>query len=745
MLKRRVTGQIVKSKGDVTMNVERKSEEEPGGCKDLVVQDKNWQAASRHSFKSIDDVADLLMVCPQEYTRLKEVEQVYHMRTTQYYFSLIETHYDPADPIRRQCIPAPEELMDETHETIDPLGEEKTSPNPYLVHRYPDRALLLVTGRCFMYCRHCTRKRLWREKTSEPTLHDIAGALEYVKSHAEIREIIVSGGDPLTLATARLDHILDMVSSIPHIEVIRIGTRAPVVLPQRIDEYLCRTLKKYEKLWVNIQFNHPREVTESAAQACQRLQRCGIPLSNQSVLLKGINDDPHVMRELCQKLQAIRVRPYYLFQCDPVLGTWHFRTSVEKGIDILKHLRGYTSGMCIPTFVVDGIDGKGKVPLGPNYLVSASPQGIVLENYKGEPFFYYNPENSRQVRAPLKKIKVNTVGIAFNLKRNDKVDDDEEEYDEIETIEQLKKEIEHCGVKTLLFEQAENFVEKIKAHRPDFILNITEGIGNTRSRESQVPAMLEALKIPYSGSDPIALGVSLDKYLTHAFLSQARIPVPGMYMVSRPEEIDSLENIFLTYQSFIMKPRWEGSSKGIFSKSLVRDFAQLKMQGTALLAQYRQPVLIEEFLPHDEITVGICGNGHDARVIGMMKIGPRQASNDPFIYSIENKRQWQKAVAYYPQDAIAEEVRARVVEYALKAFSALELRDIARIDFRLDKDNVPKVIDINPLPGLSPLYSDLPILYRLHGGSYRQLVRMLLKAAFTRYGFRWETGSSYDT
>ena len=239
-----------------------------------------------------------------------------------------------------------------------------------------------------MYCRHCTRKRLWNKKCIDPTLADIGKALDYVRNTPQIREIVVSGGDPLTVNTERLDFILSEIAKIPTVEAVRIGTRTPVVLPSRIDERLCKMLSKYDNLWMNVQFNHPREITEESAAACRRLQRCGIPLSNQSVLLKGVNDDPQVMLDLCHKLQSIRVRPYYLFQCDPVIGASHFRTSVVSGIDIVEHMRGHTGGMCVPTFVVDGIDGHGKVPVGPNYLLSMNDEGVTLRNYENRVFFY---------------------------------------------------------------------------------------------------------------------------------------------------------------------------------------------------------------------------------------------------------------------------------------------------------------------------------------------------------------------
>ena len=370
----------------------KSQEEEPGGNRSCTSKKENWQVAYKSSIKSIDELSKYVFIKEKEVPILKEVARRYHMRATPYYLSLIENPSDYKDPIRKQCIPSVEELHGEFYEEIDPLGEEKTSPVSCLVHRYPDRVLLLVANCCFMYCRHCTRKRLWQDDITEPTLEDIEKALLYVKQNRQIREVIISGGDPLTLSTERLDYILSLVYQCKNIEVMRIGTRAPVVFPQRIDRSLCNMLGRYKNLWVNVQFNHPREITPASISACRRLQEIGIPISNQSVLLKGINDDIEIMKELCRKLQSIRVRPYYLFQCDPVVGASHFRTSVWKGVEITEGMRGYTSGMCIPNFIVDGIDGKGKVPLNPNYLISESNEGIILRNYKKESFFYYNPK-----------------------------------------------------------------------------------------------------------------------------------------------------------------------------------------------------------------------------------------------------------------------------------------------------------------------------------------------------------------
>ncbi|MCM8773967.1 MAG: ATP-grasp domain-containing protein [Candidatus Omnitrophica bacterium] len=331
---------------------------------------------------------------------------------------------------------------------------------------------------------------------------------------------------------------------------------------------------------------------------------------------------------------------------------------------------------------------------------------------------------------------IRTIGITFNLKREKLSDDRQEEYDEIETVEALKAEIESYGFKVILLEQRDAFLKDLLKSKPDFVLNIAEGRSNTRSRESEIPSILESLNIPYSGSDPISLGITLDKYLTNIILNAKGVPVPFMFMVKNSEEISFLKHIFKNIDYFIVKPRWEGSSKGIFLNSIVSDLKQLKKRIRFITSRYSQPALVEEFLPGDEFTVGVLGNGERIRILGMMKISYRRQLSKFFIYSLEVKREWQKNVRYEPEDKIPFDIRKNLEKYALEAFRILELRDIARIDMRLDSNGLPKIIDINPLPGLSPLYSDLPILYKLKGGSYSGLIKVILEEAFLRYGFK---------
>ncbi|MFA6636896.1 MAG: KamA family radical SAM protein [Candidatus Omnitrophota bacterium] len=350
-----------------------------------------WQEEDALAVKNVEDLSKDIPLLKTRKEALKKVTKFFHLRIPRYYLSLIKNVENTKDPVYMQCIPSPSEMKFSEYDKMDPLGEVKTEATRFLIHRYPDRALLLVTGKCFMYCRHCTRKRLWRCQVAEPTLDDLEKSLEYVRENEQIREIVISGGDPLTLSTEKIESILSSVSEINTVEAVRIGTRAPVVFPERIDEELLAVFRKFPKLWINVQFNHPIEITPESTEACRNIQLAGVPVSNQSVLLKGINDNAEVMTELCHKLQSIRVRPYYLFQCDPVIGAAHFRTSIFKGVEIMEKMRGHTGGMCVPTFVVDGVDGKGKVPVSPNYLISASDKSVILRNYDNEIFEYHNP------------------------------------------------------------------------------------------------------------------------------------------------------------------------------------------------------------------------------------------------------------------------------------------------------------------------------------------------------------------
>jgi lysine 2,3-aminomutase len=313
------------------------------------------------------------------------VADLYPMRINSYYLNLIK---EKGDPLWLQAVPQPQELHDQVC-VADPLDEENLSPVANLVHKYPDRVLFLVTSQCAMYCRFCTRKR--KVGTADMVINDdtIDAGLNYIRTHPQIKDVLISGGDPLLLSDDRLDWLLASIRAIPSVEIIRIGSRVPCTLPMRITTRLCHILKKYHPLYINTHFNHPDEITAEASLACKRLADVGIPLGCQTVLLKGVNDDATTMATLMRKLLTIRVKPYYLFQGDLTRGTNHFRTTIETGQDIMQQLIGHTSGMAVPTFAVDGPDGAGKIPLTPNYIQSLGKQ-LCFTNYQGKTCFYDN-------------------------------------------------------------------------------------------------------------------------------------------------------------------------------------------------------------------------------------------------------------------------------------------------------------------------------------------------------------------
>ncbi len=317
--------------------------------------------------------------------------QEYRMAITPYYLSLIDPD-DPFDPIRQQAIPTIHELHRSSSDLEDPLNEDLDSPVPGLTHRYPDRVLFLITENCSMYCRHCTRRRFAGHHDKAPPQSHIDSALEYIERTPAVRDVLLSGGDALLISDKKLEDILKRLKEIPHVEIIRIGSRTPVTVPQRITPELCDMLKKYQPIWFNTHFNHANEITEDSTKACEMLADAGIPLGNQSVLLKNVNDCIHVMKKLVQELVKIRVRPYYIYQCDLSIGLGHFRTSVGQGIEIIEGLRGHTSGLCVPTFVVDAPGGGGKIPVMPGYTISQGNRRVVLRNFEGVITTYEEPE-----------------------------------------------------------------------------------------------------------------------------------------------------------------------------------------------------------------------------------------------------------------------------------------------------------------------------------------------------------------
>lgn len=358
-------------------------------CTEEEWNDWKWQVKNRVT--DSEELAKLINLDDGEKEEIEEVLEKFRMGITPYYATLMDAN-DPHCPVRMQAVP---DIM-ETHlsgsDMEDPLHEDGDSPVDGITHRYPDRVLFLITDQCSMYCRHCTRRRFAGQNDSGVPMERIDKCLEYVRNTPQVRDVLLSGGDCLLISDDKLEYIIKELSEIDHVEVIRLGSRTPVVMPQRITDDLVNMLKKYHPIWLNTHFNHPKEITKEAAEACAKLANAGIPLGNQSVLMRGINDSSEVMMDLVQKLVQIRVRPYYIYQCDLSMGIEHFRTKVSKGLEIMESLRGHTSGFCVPTYVIDAPGGGGKTPVMPQYLISMSPTKVVLRNYEGVITTYTEPQ-----------------------------------------------------------------------------------------------------------------------------------------------------------------------------------------------------------------------------------------------------------------------------------------------------------------------------------------------------------------
>ena len=350
--------------------------------------DWHWQVANR--LNTVEQIKQVVNLTPQEEEDITKVMDGFRVGITPYYASLMDPD-DPHCPVRMQAVPTLAETHRGEADMLDPLHEDEDSPAPGLTHRYPDRVLFLITDQCSMYCRHCTRRRLAGETDGARSREDIDACIDYIRRTPVVRDVLLSGGDALCVETDVLEYIISELRKIDHVEIVRIGSRTPVVMPQRITDELCDMLKKYHPIWLNTHFNHPKEWTPEAAEACRKLADAGIPLGNQSVLLRGVNDDVHVMRNLVQLCCKNRVRPYYIYQCDLSLGIEHFRTPVSKGIEIIEGLRGHTSGYAVPTFVVDAPGGGGKTPVMPQYVISQTPEKVILRNYEGVITTYTEP------------------------------------------------------------------------------------------------------------------------------------------------------------------------------------------------------------------------------------------------------------------------------------------------------------------------------------------------------------------
>lgn len=348
-----------------------------------------WQLTN--TIKTVDELKQVVNLTPEEEEGVRISSMTIPLNITPYYASLMDVD-DPMDPVRMQSVPISHELLRTQYDMPDPLLEDTDSPVPGITHRYPDRVLFLITNQCSMYCRYCTRRRFSGQVGLGVPKKQMDAGIEYIRNNPEIRDVLLSGGDALLVNDKIIEYLLSSLRAIPHVEIIRIGTRAPVVFPQRITKELADILEKYHPVWLNTHFNHPRELTPEAIEACNILSKAGVPIGNQSVILAGINDDPYIMKNLVHELVKARVRPYYIYQCDLSEGIGHFRAPVSKGIEIMEFLRGHTSGYAVPTFVVDAPGGGGKIPVAPSYIISQSPTKTVLRNFEGVITSYPEPE-----------------------------------------------------------------------------------------------------------------------------------------------------------------------------------------------------------------------------------------------------------------------------------------------------------------------------------------------------------------
>ncbi len=350
----------------------------------------DWRWQLRNRVTTLAQLEQVIRLTPEETEGITAGTAVFRLSITPFYASLMDPD-DPRCPVRLQAVPRVQELELSPFDMEDPLGEHADSPVPLITHRYPDRVLFLITDQCPLYCRHCTRRWFTARENRARSRAELDAAIDYVRRTPQVRDVLLSGGDALNVGDERLEYVLSRLREIPHVEIVRIGSRVPVVNPMRVTPELCAMLRKYHPVWLNTHFNHPKELTPETRRACEMLVDAGVPLGNQTVLLRGINDCPVIMRELVHKLVLARVRPYYLYQCDMSRGLEHFRTPVARGIEIIESLRGHTSGYAVPTYVVDAPGGGGKIPLGPSYLVSQGEGKVVLRNFEGGLFVYHEP------------------------------------------------------------------------------------------------------------------------------------------------------------------------------------------------------------------------------------------------------------------------------------------------------------------------------------------------------------------
>ena len=692
--------------------------------------DWRWQARKR--IRTLAELERLFVLSDDERDAVVRHQGSLPLGITPYYASLMSRE-DALEPLRRTHIPVGTEYLKTPGEADDPLGEDGHTAEPGLVHRYPDRVLFLATGFCSTYCRYCTRSRMVGEPGGEYSFSrpQWEEALDYIAAHPEIRDVLISGGDPLTLSDERLDYLIGRLRAIRHVEFVRLGTKVPVVLPMRVTRSLTRILKKHHPLWMSLHFTHPVELTPEVTEACTRLADAGIPLGSQTVLLKGINDSVDTLKTMYHGLLKRRVRPYYLYQCDPISGSSHFRTSVDKGLEIMQGLRGHTTGYAVPTYVVDAPGGGGKIPLLPDYVQGRDGDDLILKNFEGKTYRYTDPDGTVGAdRTASSKKPLMRIALVYDLRDDYRAlgfsEEEIAEFDNIDTIDKLEGALRALHCEVVRVGRGQVLAARLAAgERFDLVFSIAEGVKG-RSREAQMPALCELFDQPYLLSDPLTSAVALDKAVAKRLVRDARVPTPAFMVASS----DASELAGWSEFPAFVKPIAEGTGKGCESASVVNTSQELAAAAAKLLTRYHQPVLVETYLPGREFTVGIVGNGEDATVLGVCEILLKEDA-EANIYSLHNKELCEELVIY--QRADDDEARLAGTR-ALAAYHALQCRDAARIDFRSNASGEPYFLEANPLAGLHPHHSDLPILAAQNGISYVELVGMILDAGLARYG-----------
>lgn len=691
-----------------------------------ITQWNSWQWQLQNRIRTLDTLKKFVTLNEQEEKYFLEKGDNLPLSITPYYAHLIDNR-DADDPIRKTVVPVSGEMITVPGESADPLGEDSHSPVPGIVHRYPDRVLFLITDFCSVYCRYCTRSRLVGGGGDFAfSRSQWEAALQYIEATPSVRDVLISGGDPLTLSDERLEYLLRRLKTIPHVEFVRIGTKVPVVLPQRITPNLIRMLKRYHPLWMSLNFVHGRELTPEVAQACSRLANAGIPLGSQTVLMQGINDRADILKELFLGLLKIRVRPYYLYQCDPIQGSSHFRTSVEKGLEIMQQLRGFITGYAVPTYVVDAPGGGGKIPVYPQTILNRNENGWTLQNYEGKHFTYIDPKTGND-NQPL-------VGITYDLRvdylKEGYSPEETAEFDTEDTIAAIESALQELGYRTERIGHIRSLTSRLaRGDRWDIVFNIAEGLQGA-GRESQIPMLLDAYNIPYTFSDPLVLAIALHKGIAKRIVRDRGIPTPDFAIVENEGDIQKIK---LPYPLFV-KPVAEGTGKGISNNSLVRNKRQLTKICKHILNHYRQPALVEVFLPGREFTVGVVGTGPDARIIGGVMEVLYTQNVAAQIYSYHNKENYVGLMEYRLIDgALAEKVKKVVLD----SWRGLNCRDGGRVDIRCDQNENPYFLEVNPLAGINPVRSDLPIACRMAGVPYIELIRSIMESAHKRLDLRF--------